>query len=86
VNDRGEVVGSSLTTDGQTHGFLWRDGAMIDLGTLGGSRSVAVAVNNLGQIVGESSTAGDLESHAVLWSIGPPSLPPPNVAVSTTPP
>ncbi len=32
---------------------------MIDLGTLGGSDSVALGVNNSGQIVGHSYTAGD---------------------------
>ena len=40
---------------------------MIDLGTLGGSSSVAYGVNASGQIVGESSLAGNAAVHAVLW-------------------
>ena len=39
-----------------------------DLGTLGGTSSQAVAVNDKGQVVGFSSTAGDAESHAFFWT------------------
>ena len=36
INDRGWLVGgSTLAGDQSEHGFLWRDGAMIDLGSLG---------------------------------------------------
>jgi uncharacterized membrane protein len=38
-----------------------------DLGTLGGTESIAVAVNRLGQIAGGSYIAGDSMYHAVLW-------------------
>jgi probable HAF family extracellular repeat protein len=31
VNDAGQIVGWSTTADGQTHGFYWYDGVMIDL-------------------------------------------------------
>jgi probable HAF family extracellular repeat protein len=42
---------------------------VIDLGTLGGSRSSAMAINNRGQVAGESFTA-DGQSHAFLYSGG----------------
>lgn len=43
---------------------------MIDLGTLGGSRSSARDINNNGQVVGESFVAGDTSRHAFLYSGG----------------
>jgi probable HAF family extracellular repeat protein len=41
-----------------------------DLGTLGGTQSVAYAVNDFGQVVGASLIAGDEENHSFLYSNG----------------
>jgi probable HAF family extracellular repeat protein len=41
INDRGQVVGSSLTADSPIHAFLWQEGSVADLGTLGGDYSRA---------------------------------------------
>src|SRR5262250_1386250 len=41
---------------------------IVDLGTLGGCCSEALAVTPSGQVVGDSSTVGDAETHAFLWT------------------
>jgi uncharacterized membrane protein len=40
---------------------------MVDLGTLGGSDSLANAVNARGDVAGSSYTTGNAEFHATLW-------------------
>ena len=41
---------------------------MVDLGTLGGTLSHALAVNARGMVVGWSSPAGDTVRHAFAWT------------------
>ena len=42
----------------------------MDLGTLGGTSSIAYAINDSGQIVGGASTAGNVTSDPFLWTPG----------------
>lgn len=51
------------------HAYQYSDGVMSDLGTLGGLRSRANAVNDSGQVVGWSNTASGA-SHAFLFASG----------------
>jgi probable HAF family extracellular repeat protein len=69
INGQGEIVGSSGAPDGKTHGFLWQDGRLIDLGAPTGSRSEPTAINDQGVIVGWNETA-DRSHHAFLWQNG----------------
>ena len=41
-----------------------------DIGTLGGVQSFAYGINNLGEVVGQSSTSGEMSRHAFLYSRG----------------
>jgi probable HAF family extracellular repeat protein len=58
INDRGWVAGAADLAGGQSeHAFLWRDGHMLNLGTLGGTNSLAWPVNNWGEVAGDSVTS-----------------------------
>lgn len=71
INERGQIVGYSITASGQKHAFVWQAGIMTDLGVLGGDYvfSQAVAINNQGQVIGTSYTT-DGRGRAFLWQQG----------------
>jgi len=59
LNNVGQVIGSYVTSAGDTHGFITgpNGAAMRDLGTLAGfSDSYALGINGHGQVVGYAST------------------------------
>lgn len=59
VNARGEVVGDGENAAGEPRAFVYRNGAIADLGTLpGGRQSVAFAISETGDIVGMADGAG----------------------------
>jgi probable HAF family extracellular repeat protein len=79
VNERGQVAGMSFPNSTAssncafpliTHPFLWDEGKMMDLGTLGGTCGLALSLNNRGQVVGQSNVAGDQTAHPFLWDKG----------------
>jgi probable HAF family extracellular repeat protein len=75
INDNGLVVGGSGTGDIETTStqgaFVWSaSGGMQALATLGGNIAFAQGINELGDIVGMSTTAGDKSRHAVVWRNG----------------
>src|SRR5260370_1388805 len=70
INNRGLVVGGSITAGAVTHAFLFENGVMVDLGTLpGGNFSFATGINNRGQVVGQATTASG-DTHAFLFDDG----------------
>jgi len=72
INNQGQICATATDPNGQRRAFIIEpDGTRRWLGTLGGT-SMAMAMNNHGQVVGESGTAGKWgtgrdASHAFLW-------------------
>jgi probable HAF family extracellular repeat protein len=72
INESGQVVGDSDTTDGAIRVFLYSGGTMTDLGSLGGAQSFSYgsAINTAGQVTGHSDTGPNTLFHAFLYSGG----------------
>jgi probable HAF family extracellular repeat protein len=75
LNQRGQIAGWSYTNGTAnpatghptTDPFLWQNGHMRDLGTLGGTYGLANWLNNRGEVVGYSYLALDKTFHPFLW-------------------
>lgn len=75
INDQGQVVGASgpCQFPGPVflHALLWQHDTVTDLGSLGGVLfNAANAINNAGQVVGQSDLPGDTATHAFFWQNG----------------
>jgi probable HAF family extracellular repeat protein len=79
INERGDIVGFANVPGNpdpgafNAHAFRWtREGGIEDLGVLGGDDvySQALGINERGQIVGLSCTAGFASCRAFLWEDG----------------
>ena len=68
LNNSGQVIGNADSSS-VDHAFLYSGKVITDLGTLGGTYSQASAINDSGQVVGESTDV-DRHEHAFLYSRG----------------
>jgi len=68
----GQVTGLSGGWPGRSYSrfalLVLANGALTDLGNLGGTESAPSDINNRGQVVGASFLPGDTTSHAFLWT------------------
>ena len=70
INNRGmiAILGTAgFVFDG--HSYVWEDGVLQDIGSLGGGGTIIRAMNEQGAIVGYSQTAAG-ETHAFVWENG----------------
>jgi probable HAF family extracellular repeat protein len=71
INDLGQVTGYAETSaNGDYAAYIYQNGAMNFLATLGGSFAEGYAINNAGMVAGYSGLAGDIASHAFLYAGG----------------
>jgi probable HAF family extracellular repeat protein len=71
INDHGIVTGyTDIDAFGGYRAFVYANGMMRALDTLGGSFAEGYAINNAGMVAGYSGTAGDQASHAFLYANG----------------
>jgi uncharacterized membrane protein len=84
INDAGQVVGGSGTCANSflpgpvttPHAVLWESGIPVNIGSLGGSvntdlpgvSTLALSINNRGEVAGVAALPGDMTAHAFLWS------------------
>ncbi len=75
INDLGQIAGAAYAPPGPrgrpgpAQPVIWDQGTIHTLGTLGGSRSGASAINNAGQLIGVAQTPDGID-HPVIWDGG----------------
>jgi probable HAF family extracellular repeat protein len=68
INASGQVVGD-VVNGSQTHAFLYSNGSLADLGTVGGfTNSHANALNDNGKVVGSLDNGTGSVQHALLYN------------------
>ena len=64
------MTGAYSPIPGRVHAFIHRNGALTDLGTLGGAFSSGFAINDRGDVAGHSTIAGETQLRAFVYRDG----------------
>jgi probable HAF family extracellular repeat protein len=71
INSQGQVVGTYRDATQKRHGFIWRNGAFTTFNVPGDDPvlgTVALGINDIGEVVGDYVTASDGDRHGFLRS------------------
>jgi probable HAF family extracellular repeat protein len=69
LNERGQVIGTHRVGTYELYAFLWSNGTMTDLGSLGGKWSIPTGISSRGQVVGYSADKRGVP-HGFVWQNG----------------
>lgn len=69
INNAGQMTGV-MRIPGGSHAFLYTDGDVRDLGTLGGTRSFGYAISDNGVVTGDATPVSDPTSRAFIYANG----------------
>jgi len=64
LNNTGAIVGASIDPTGRAHAFVWRGGVFRHFDVPGAQDTVALGINDVGDIVGEVSFGGGFTDYA----------------------
>ncbi len=71
INNAGQIVGEwGPSIDGGSHAFVFKDGAVTDLGSLGGNVTYALSINQRGDVVGHGLTGPGDTLHGFIYADG----------------
>ncbi len=73
INNAGQVVGSYEASIGVRHAFVWMNGVMVDIETDPDATSTALAINDAGVVVGQT-TDTDGDTIAFRWAAPGPMI------------
>ncbi len=75
INNRGQVVGQCIVSPYLSRAFIWENGIMSDMGSIGGNQEISAnqsranGINDAGQVVGYSYYSSGMY-HGFLWENG----------------